>query len=107
MIGLRQLFGVISCSVLFYGGWGLTDVASSAENGINAPAKVIIGKVVRIEGDNYVVKNRDDGKEIRLCVDKTTKRNVGGVTVGDSVMAKLGDQNHVELIITDPENQFR
>ena len=30
------------------------------------------GKLLHIEGDNYFVKNREDGKEVRLHVDKTT-----------------------------------
>ena len=107
MIGLRQILGAITCGVLFCGGLGLSDVASSAENKMNGPGKVIIGKVLRIEGNTYFLKEREDGKETRLQVDKTTQMNVVGVTVGDNVMAKVNDQNHVELIITDPENQFR
>ena len=56
-------------------------------------------RLLRIEGHNYVVKDREDGKEIRLQVDKTTQMNVVGVTIGDDVMAKVDDQNHEELII--------
>ena len=29
------------------------------------------GKLLRTESDNYFVKNREDGKEVRLHVDKT------------------------------------
>jgi hypothetical protein len=94
---------VLLCLVLLCMGLGLSDIASSSEN----KNKVIIGNVQRIEGNNYIVKDRKDGKEMRLRVDKTTKMNVVGVTVGDNVMAKVNDQNHVEIIITDPKNQFR
>ena len=107
MRGLRQILGAVSCSVLFCGGLGLSDVASSAENKMSESGKVIIGKLLRFEGNDCIVKNREDGKEMRLNVDKTTEMNAAGVTAGDNVMAKVGDQNHVELIITDPENQFR
>ena len=107
MRGLRQILGAVSCCVLLGAGLGLSDVASSAENKMSGPGKVIIGKVLRIEGNTYFLKEREDGKETRLQVDKTTQTNVVGVTVGDNVMAKVNDQNHVELIITDPENQFR
>ena len=107
MRGLRQILGAVSCCVLLGAGLGLSDVASSAENKMSEPGKVIIGKVLRIEGNTYFLKEREDGKETRLQVDKMTKTNVVGVTVGDNVMAKVNDQNHVELIITDPENQFR
>ena len=107
MRGLRQILGAVSCCVLLGAGLGLSDVASSAENKMSEPGKVFIGKVLRIEGNTYFLKEREDGKETRLQVDKTTQMNVVGVTVGDNVMAKVNDQNHVELIITDPENQFR
>ena len=107
MTGLRQILDAMSCGVLLCVGLGLSDVASSAENKMSEPGKVIIGKVLRIEGNDYVVRNREDGKEMHLSVDKTTHMNVVGVTAGDNVMAKVGDQNHVELILTDPENQFR
>lgn len=107
MTGLRKILGAVPCSVLLCVGLGLSDVASSAENKKSESEQVIIGKVLRIEGNNYVVKNREDGKEMRLNVDKTTEMNAAGVTAGDNVMAKVGDQNHVELILADPENQFR
>ena len=107
MRGLPKILAAVSCCVLLGAGLGLSDVASSAENKMNGPGKVIIGKVLRIEGSNYFLKEREDGKEMRLQVDKTTQMNVVGVTVGDNAMAKVNDQNHVELIITDPENQFR
>ena len=107
MTGLRKILGAMSCCVLFCVCLGLFDLASSAENKMREPDKVIIGKVLRIEGSNYFIKDREDGKEMRLQVDKTTKTNVIGVSVGDNVMAKVNDQNHVELILTDPENQIR
>jgi len=107
MRGLRQILGAVSCSVLFCGGLGLSDVASSAENKMSESGKVIIGKLLRFEGNDCIVKNREDGEELRLYVDKTTKMNVVGVTVGDSVMAKVYDRNHVELILTDQKNVFR
>ena len=107
MTCLRKILGAVSCCALFCICLGLSDVASSAENKIGEPGKVIIGKVLRIEGSNYFIKEREDGKEMRLQVDKTTQTNVVGVTVSDNVMAKVTEQNHVELILKDPENQFR
>ena len=107
MTGLRKILGAVSCCVLFCVCPGLSDVASSAENKTSEHGKVIIGKVLRIEGSNYFLKNREDGKEICLQMDKTTRTNVVGVSVGDTVMAKVNGQNHVDLILTDPQNQFR
>ena len=107
MTGLRQILSAMSCGVLFCVGLGVCDVALAAESKMSESGKAIIGKVLRIEGNNYVVKNREDGKEMRLYVDKTTKMNSAGVTAGDSVMAKVDDQNHVEFILTDQKNVFR
>ena len=107
MTGLHRILSVVTCCVLFCVCLGLTDIASSGENKKSEHEKVIRGNVLRIEGNNYFVKDREDGKEVRLQVDKTTQMNVVGVTAGDNVMAQVNDQNHVELIITDLENQFR
>ena len=107
MTALRKIPDAVSCLALLCMGLGLSDVAWSAENKKSESEKIIIGNVLRIEGNNYVVKDREDGKELRLQVDKTTQMNVVGVTVGDNVMAKVDDQNHAELIITDLKNQFR
>ena len=79
MTALRKILGAVSCLALLSMGLGLSDVASSAENKKSEPEKVIIGNVLRIEGNNYVVKDREDGQEIRLQVDKTTKMNAIGV----------------------------
>ena len=38
------------------------------------------GKLLRNEGDNYFVKNREDGKEVRLHVDKTRRFQVPSAT---------------------------
>jgi uncharacterized protein len=66
--------------------------------------KVIKGKVQRIEGDNYFVKNREDGKEVRLHVDKTTQTDALGIMTGDNVRANVNDQNQVMSILTDQKN---
>ena len=100
MTALRKIHGAVSCSVLLLcGGLGLPDVASSAETTKSESEPVIIGKLLRIEGNQYIVRNRKDGKELRLYVDKTTTQlNPGGVDAGDSVMARVDGQDHVEVI---------
>ena len=99
MTALRKILGALSCSVLLCVGLGIPDVASSAETKKSESEPVIIGKLLRIEGNQYIVRNREDGKEVRLYVDKTTTQlNPGGVTAGDNVMARVDDQNHIEII---------
>jgi hypothetical protein len=92
---VRPIISAVSCSLLLYAGLGLSDVASS-DSGM-----ILKGKVLRIEGTNYFVKNREDGKEVRLQIDKNTQITAVGINTGDNVMAKIDDQNHVESILTD------
>ncbi len=92
---IRPIVSAVSCSLLLCAGLGLSDVASS-ESGM-----IVKGKVLRIEGANYFVKNREDGKEVRLQIDQNTHMTAVGIKRGDNVMAKIDDQNRVESILTD------
>jgi hypothetical protein len=102
MVSVPKIVGAVSCGFLLCLGLALSDVASSSEtmSGMDS-AKTIKGKVLRIEGDNYVVKNREDGKEVRLHVDRTTQMNAVGIRAEDNVLARVNDQNHVISILTD------
>ena len=54
--------------------------------------KMITGEVLRVEGDNYFVKGQD-GKEVRMHIDKTTQK-IGGFKQGDRIEATVNDENH-------------
>jgi hypothetical protein len=56
----------------------------------------IRGEVLRIEGNNYVVKG-GNGKEVRLHADKTTKI-MEKIRPGDRIEAKMNNQYHAMLI---------
>lgn len=45
------------------------------------------GTLLRIEGENSFVKNRGDGKEMRVHVDNTTIQNTVGFTEGDNIFS--------------------
>jgi hypothetical protein len=82
MLAILKVVGVMSCSFLLC--LGLANIASSADKMSDTePGKSIKGKLLRIEGDNYIVKNREDGKEVSLHVDKTTIKNAVGFKDGD------------------------
>jgi hypothetical protein len=90
----------MSCSFLLC--LGLANIASSADTTSDTePSKAIKGKLLRIECENYVVKNRADGKEVRLHVDNTTIKNAVGFKDGDNITAEITDQNNVIIILTD------
>jgi hypothetical protein len=86
----------VLCSLLLCAGLGLSDIAFSE------PHIYIEGKVVRIEGQNYVVKKREDGKEAHLRVDKNTKMSAVGIKPSDHVWAIIDDQNHVKSMLLGP-----
>jgi hypothetical protein len=48
---------------------------------------LIEGKVVKIEGDSYLVKDIS-GREVRLRVDGTTSKD-GNITIGDVIQAQI------------------
>jgi uncharacterized protein YdeI (BOF family) len=48
---------------------------------------LIEGKVVKIEGDSYLVKDIS-GREVRLHVDGTTAKD-GNITIGDVIQAQI------------------
>jgi len=60
--------------------------------------RMIKGEVMRVEGDDYIV-NDQDGKEVRLHIDLVTvmARNI---EPGQSIEAKVDDQNHVIAILS-------
>lgn len=101
MVSIPKVVGVLSCSFLLC--LGLSGVAYSLTDkiGDTQPGKTIKGEVLRVEGDNYFIKNGEDGKEIRLHVDKTTTKNFEKALPGDNVDVKFNDQNHAISIISD------
>lgn len=56
----------------------------------------IEGEVLRVEGKNYFVMGQD-GQEIRLYRDKTT-RTIGNISQGNRIVAAVNSQNYVQSI---------
>jgi translation initiation factor IF-1 len=99
MVSLPKIVGVMTCGFVLL---GLSVVASSLDKiGDTDPGKTIKGEVLRVEGDNYFIKNGEDGKVVRLHVDKTTNKKSVPIRPGDNVEAKFNDQNHAISILTD------
>ena len=115
MVSIPKVVGLLSCGVLLC--LGLSNAAQAenaalAADGMNAgqsdrkdgqtglqgeqdtlkDGHKIAGEVLRVEGDNYVVKGRD-GKEVRLHTDQTTQK-AGNISQGNLVEAEVNDQNH-------------
>ena len=105
MVSIPKVVGLMSCGFLLCLGLSnaaQADNAASAEDGMKAGLKgeqdtlkdgrTIEGEVLRVEGENYFVKEQD-GKEVRLHTDKTTQK-MGEIKQGDRIEAKVNDQNH-------------
>ena len=59
--------------------------------------RMIWGEVMRAEGDNLVIKEKN-GKEIQLNVDENTQKSERTIKRGDMIKVRLDDQNHVKSI---------
>jgi hypothetical protein len=53
------------------------------------------GTLMKMDGEHYVIKN-DDGEQVRVHVDKSTK--LDKVVVGDKVKAYVTEQGHVTTL---------
>jgi hypothetical protein len=58
---------------------------------------MIRGEVMRIEGQNYLVKNQE-GREVSLHVDTTTLKT-DKIHTGDRIEAKVNQENHAVSIL--------
>jgi hypothetical protein len=56
----------------------------------------IEGDVLRVEGEYYFVMGQD-GKEVRLHTDRSTKKT-GSISQGNHIVANVNDQNHARSI---------
>ena len=112
----QKVFGYLSCGVLLWMGLSPSNVAWSSDQltiapsatlvsdsiGESKPGKTIKGEVVRIEGDNYFVKQHADGKEVRMHVDRTTStKSSMKAKPGDNVEAKVDSKGHAISFLTD------
>ncbi|MGH7183560.1 MAG: hypothetical protein ACREJN_16500 [Nitrospiraceae bacterium] len=65
----------------------------------------IQGEVLRVEGHNYVVRE-NDGKEVRLHVDATTKIT-GEISQGYNIEAQVDDRSHALTMRSTPTTDRR
>jgi hypothetical protein len=111
----QKVFGYLSCGVLFWMGLSPFNVAWSSNEltiapspvlitdtiGESKPGKTIKGEVVRVDGENYFVK-QEDGKLVRMHVDRTTHtKSPMKAKPGDNVEAKIDNQGHAISFLTD------
>jgi hypothetical protein len=74
-------------------------VSHEMEGSVPQGGRTIQGEVLRVEGDDYIVKE-GDGKEVRLHIDETTKMSDRAIKEGTPVTAVVNDQNHAMSILS-------
>ena len=77
------------------------DTASDHRSGTES----IKGEVLRVEGQNYVVK-REDGKKVSFLTDSTTQK-IGNVSEGYKIEAEVNAQNYAVSIRSTPTTDRR
>lgn len=76
---------------------GAATAAEKAAGGAKeAGARTISGEVLKIDGENYVVKDAS-GKEVKLHVNMETKKE-GDIKVGDEIEAQADASGHAVSI---------
>jgi hypothetical protein len=131
MVSIPTVVGVITCGFLLCLGLSNTaqgDYAASAademkagqsvsskaglpahlvkgEEGKQKDVRAIRGEVLRIEHENYFVKQYD-GKEVRLHIDEMTQMT-GNIGQGERIEAQVNDQNHALSILSAQAAQDR
>ena len=115
MVTIHKVVGVLSCSFLLC--LGLSTVASAADQ-LNTghmggkiltvddknrfvAGKEVKGEIVKIDGENYVVREAS-GAEVRMHVNASTeKRSKLIPKVGEHVLAKVDAKGHALSFLTD------
>jgi uncharacterized protein YdeI (BOF family) len=115
MVSIPKLVGVLSCS--FFLCLGLSTVASSGDqlNSGHSEGKVwtvddkdrfvagkeVKGEIVKIDGENYVVREAS-GAEVRMHVNASTEKKSNMTPkVGEHVLAKVDAKGHAVSFLTD------
>ncbi len=71
---------------------GLSAYLIKSDEGKTKGVQTIRGEVLRVDHENYFVKQYD-GKEVRLHIDEMTQMT-GSIGQGERIEAKVNDQNH-------------
>ena len=91
---MKQLISLFVFSMIF--SVGMISLSYAAADRATSTPQTVIGDLLKINGEFYVVKDMT-GKEIRLHVDKTTTQD-GAIKVGDKVEAQATEENQAASI---------
>ena len=95
MVNLPKIIG-IACGLLLSVGLSTvaqTEIFTPRSGGQSVAGKIIQGEVLRIEGNDCVIKSQD-GKEVRLQIDLAVLKAIS-IEPGTHIEATVNEQNHV------------
>ena len=108
MVSIPIVVAVMSCGLLLSIGYAAVDEMKAGQSvsriaglpahlvksdeGKTKGVQTIRGEVLRVDHENYFVKQYD-GKEVRLHIDEMTQM-IGSIGQGERIEAKVNDQNH-------------
>lgn len=92
---MKKLIGLLMFALVL--SIGTVPMLYAADVTESPTPKMVNGDLLKIDGEFYVVKVREAGKEVRLHVDNTTKLE-GTFKAGDKVEAKATETDHALMI---------
>ena len=96
---MKKLIGVLTIGFVLglgAGAFAADPPGGAAKAGKDASAATIKGEVLKIDGENYTVKDAA-GKEVKLHVNAQTKKE-GDIKVGDKIEAQADGSGHAVSI---------
>ena len=103
MRSLLNIVVVVFCGLTLSHGAQAETNPSGEKRALSPGAKVITGKVLRLKGDHLYMKN-ENGKEVHMHIDQTTKMSDKKLEPGELVEATVNEENQV-LSIHSPDRR--
>jgi ribosomal protein S1 len=100
MVSISKIVGLVACGFVLCVGLSAANAGPSEDL---IKGEIIKGEVLRIDGDHLFVKG-EDGKEVRIHIDETTKMSDKKLDQGELIEATVNEQNHA-LSILSPDRR--
>jgi len=103
---MKRYMGVIVLVIAMAFGFGVSAYADGPgrpETGPISPAE-IKGKISKIDGDHYVVKDLRTGKDVEFAIEKDVRAQLERpLKVGDQVEAQLTPEGYAKAVMLDTQ----
>jgi hypothetical protein len=104
---MKPILSVLTVAIFGFGGGiagavdSMSDIKAKPTLGERVTKDTVKGTLRRVDGEYYWVEDTD-GKEVRLHVDASTKREKDKIIMkGDKIKAYITDNGHVTMLQRD------